>query len=173
MSSQSIIFIICWRNCACCFKQFGLRDNRNNEGHRSPPCLLSIPLTACADLSSFFKTPFQYGVHTRKIKRAKEFFPIWFSAEAAKKWWVKINKMALHTSVCSVFLIIRFGFHQQLTNTQILVEYPPSPLPPPQGLSKIGNWFATYQLGFLTILCGLCSISIIAKIGSLSQKTSK
>ena len=106
MSSQSIIFIICWRNCACCFKQFGLRDNRNNEGHRSPPCLLSIPLTACADLSSFFKTPFQYGVHTRKIKRAKEFFRIWFSAEAAKKWWVKINKMALHTSVCSVFLII-------------------------------------------------------------------
>ena len=52
-------------------------------------------------LSSFFERRYQYGVHTRKIKGAKEVFRIWFSAEAAKRGGggVKINKMALHTSV--------------------------------------------------------------------------
>ena len=102
--AQHIIFIICRRNCAC-FTQFVLRDNRDNAAHRSLPCLLSIPLTARVD-SHHSLRHFLNMASTRGKSKGQNNLPNLVSAEAAKKWIVKINKMALHKSVSSVFLII-------------------------------------------------------------------
>ena len=81
------------------------RQRRQRSTSISLPCLLSIPLTAREDSHHSLRHSLNMA-STRGKSKGQINLPNLVSVEVAKKWIVKINKMALHKSVSSVFLII-------------------------------------------------------------------